>query len=48
MPFIYFLFMRNYSAQFGSLSTRLKWLIALSALFDLFLFFTLVFYPSLP
>lgn len=48
MPFIYFLFMRNYAAQFGPLSTRLKWLIALSVLFDLYLFFTLVFFPTMP
>jgi hypothetical protein len=48
MPFIYFLFMRNYAAQYGPLPRRLKWLIALSALFDLYLFFTLVFFPSLP
>jgi hypothetical protein len=46
MPFVYFLFMRNYAAQFGALSIRLKWLIALSALFDLYLLFTLILIPS--
>jgi hypothetical protein len=46
MPFVYFLFMRNYSAQYGPLSGRLKWLIALSALLDLYLVFTLIFFSS--
>lgn len=48
MPFVYFLFIRNYAAQYGALSTRLKWLIALSAILDLYFFFTLVFIPGMP
>lgn len=48
MPFIYFLFMRNYSSQFGAVSLRLKWLIAISAIFDLYLLLTLIMMPTPP